>query len=453
MLPNIVASYCVVPNEETPDVRLWLSNYDQVIRLGHTPLIYIYKTKPNDNTTEKMRKSLGKILVYYYPVAGRLSLTESGRIELDCNAKGVTLIEAETAKSLGEYGDFSPSESKELVPKLDYTQRIEELPLFFVQLTRFRGGGGFAIGVAVSHVLSDGFGWSRFMNSWAKVTRGETLEPHEMPFLDRTVLKFQHSHSTTRFVHHELKPLPLKLGTTDSVAEQNKKMGVELLKLTSEQVEKLKKEAMKEGSRYFTRFEAITAHIWRCASKARELDEKQPTQVRLNADIRNRLIPPLPRNYFGNALAVTVTPKCYVGEIISKPLSYAAHKIREATKVVSNEYIRSQSEVILGWEQLDSIKGFFLGQGERSLSPFWGNPNIHITSWMNLPLYEADFGWGKPIYFGLAYVASQDRALILLSPEGDGSVFVPVHFQIEYMQPFKKFFYEDICNMKLRSLM
>ncbi|KAL2322637.1 hypothetical protein Fmac_027016 [Flemingia macrophylla] len=446
---TIVASHCVVPNKETPKTRLGLSDNDHTARLGHTPTIQIYKTKHN-NITERMRDSLAKILVYYYPVAGRLCLAETGRIELDCNAKGVIFVEAETTKSMGDYGDFSPSESikMELAPQIDYTQPIEELPLLFVQLTRFRGGEGFAIGVAQSHALCDGLGGIQLINAWAKVTRGETLEPHEMPFLDRTMLKPQHSPSTPCFHHPELKPLPLKLGTSDSVAEQNKKTVTELLKLTPEQVEKLKKEAneqpMKERLRPYSRFEAISAHIWRCASKARELDEKQPTVVKFNADIRNRLIPPLPRNYYGNALAATVTPKCYAGEIISKPLSFAAHKIREASEVLSNEYIRSQLKVALKQEHLDCIKAFFLGQGERTPSHFAGNPNIHITSWMSMPVYEADFGWGKPIYFGLGYVSSHDRAVILLGPEGDGSVIVSMHFQIAHMQAFKKFFYEHI---------
>nr|KYP36548.1 Anthranilate N-benzoyltransferase protein 2 [Cajanus cajan] len=132
---------------------------------------------------------------------------------------------------------------------------------------------------------------------------------------------------------------------------------------------------------------------------------------------------------------------------MSKPLSYAAQKVREANEMVSNEYIRSQSEAVLGQEHLDCIKAFFMGQGERSLAHFPGNPNIQITSWMNLPVYEADFGWGKPIYFGLGYVNSHDRALILLSPEGDGSVIVSIHFQIAHMQLFKKLFYEDYSKL------
>ena len=144
-----------------------------------------------------MIDSLSIILVYYYPVAGRLSVTESGRMEVDCNAKGVTLIEAETVKTIDDFGDFTPSESvkEELVPVIDYhSQPIEEIPLVFVQVTRFKGDKeqqqGLAIAVAVSHPVADGSAWIHFMNTWAMVNRGDMLDLNEMPFLDRTILKF-----------------------------------------------------------------------------------------------------------------------------------------------------------------------------------------------------------------------------------------------------------------------
>ncbi|KAJ1407943.1 Transferase [Sesbania bispinosa] len=444
---TITASYTIIPNESTPQGRLWLSDIDQVIRMRHTPTIYIYKAKHNPDFIERLRKSLSKILVHYYPIAGRVCWTEGGRIEFDCNAKGAILLEAETTKTLGDYGDFSPSEStKELVPTIDYNQPMEDLPLLTVQLTRFHGNEGLAIGVAFFHPLSDGLGAIQFINSWAKIARGDTLEPHEMPFLDRTILKFSHPLLAPRFDHIELKPLPLILGRSDTTVEKNKKVTTALLRLTAEQVEKLKnkanEEAPKQGSRPYSKYEAIGAHIWRCASKARELDENQPIVVRFNADIRSRIVPPLPQNYFGNALTQTAASG-HVGEITSKPLSYVAQKIREAIKVVKNEYIRSQLDVIRGHDHLDNARALFLGQEGKNAS-FFGNPNFHLTSWMSMPVYEADFGWGKPHYFGLAYVAPHDRALILLSPEGDGSVIVCLHFQEAHIQLFKDFFYRDI---------
>nr|KYP36402.1 Anthranilate N-benzoyltransferase protein 1 [Cajanus cajan] len=443
---TIVASYNVTPNQPTPKEPLWLSDSDLVAPLSHVPTIYIYKAKHNNTIIERLRDSLSKILVFYYPVAGRLMLTESGRMEVDCNAKGVTLLEAETTNTLGDYGDFSPSQStKKLVPTVDYTQPIEEHPLLLVQLTKFHGGEGFAIGFAIFHPLVDGISAINFINKWAKVARGEALGHNEMPFLDRTLLKFPHQPSATRI------DIPQWGSTqqhkTDKVTQKKREMSVEVFKLTSSHVEKLKKKAndqsLKEGSRPYTRFEVISAHIWRCYDKAREIGENQPTRVRFSVDIRNKLIPPLPQNYFGNALARAVTHKCCVGDIISSPLIYATQKIREAVYAVTDEYIRSYLSSIFGQGHLDSIEAFFSGQGSPISSP---DPNDHVfmmTSWITMPVYDADFGWGKPVHFGLGIEFREHRAVILPSSDGDG-VIVSLSFPTVHLQLIKKFFYEDI---------
>ena len=57
-------------------------------------------------------------------------------------------------------------------------------------ISRFCGGEGLAIGVAFSHPLVDGTAAIFFINRWAKLVRGEELDPNEVPFLDRTLLKF-----------------------------------------------------------------------------------------------------------------------------------------------------------------------------------------------------------------------------------------------------------------------
>jgi shikimate O-hydroxycinnamoyltransferase len=280
------------------------------------------------------------------------------------------------------------------------------------------------------------------LNSWAKISRGETLEANELPFLDRTILKFSHTPIEPRFEHIELKPLPLILGRSDHDIERQKKTTAEMLKLTKEQVEKLQKKAnegnIPKGSRTYSRFEAITAHIWKSASKTRELSANQQSVVRFNVEFRNRIIPYLPKNYYGNALSQTAATS-YIGEIKSKPLSYVAERIREAKELITNEYIRSQIDVVRGFQHLDDARKLF--------SYYVGNPNLLITSWMTMPAYEADFGWGKPIHFGLGTVSPYDRGLLLMSPDGDGSVIVCMHFQVELMQLFKKFFYGDLYEL------
>ena len=446
---TIVGSYNVTPNQPTPKDPSWLSDSDQIGVLGHVAIVYIYEANPNSNTIERLRNSLSKLLVYYYPFAGRFSLTKSGRIEVDCNAKGVTLIEAKTSHTLDDYGDFSPSKlTEELVPDIDYTPPIEEIPLLLLQFTRFHCGKGLAIGVVISHPMTDATGLTQFMNRWAKLARGEELNPNEIPFLDRTLLKFPHQPSSQRVDQPELKPV-LQLEQ-----KKNARWSGALLKLKSSQVERLKKKAndepSREGARPYSRFESIAAHIWRCASKARaesgeNSNSNHPTIVRFSVNFRNRLLtPPIPENYLGNALARTMTPKCYEGDIISKPLGYAAQKIREAVNAVTGEYVKSQLSVGLGQEQVDHIRAFFMGQGHGTKPAYARDHNILLTSWMNMPVYEADFGWGKPMQFTLAHVFQQvDRVGIFPSPDGDG-VVVYLNFETAQLQLLKKLFYADM---------
>lgn len=250
-MSTVTASYNVTPNEPTPNVSMGLSESDQVVRWTHAPTIYIYKENQTQNALERMRDSLSRILVHYYPLAGRLTWIEGGRVALNCNTKGVTLIEAESPKTMDDYGDITTNEKlmSELIPMVDYSQPIEELPLLLVQLTRLKGSSnqGLAIGVAISHVLCDGVAAITFINAWAKLTRGEALDSIEMfPFLDRTIINSTYPPRTPRFDHPALKPLPLKLGSTDTKEEQEKEKTSMMLRLTSQQVEKLKKKANDE---------------------------------------------------------------------------------------------------------------------------------------------------------------------------------------------------------------
>ena len=136
----------VFPSKPTPSGLLQLPETDQVAQWTHAPLIYIYRTESNNNTIpfsfEVMKNSLSRALIHFYPLAGRLHWIEGGRLELDCNAMGVQLLEAYSEAELDELGDFAPTDAvRDLVPKVDYTTPIEEWPLLLVQVARFRCGG------------------------------------------------------------------------------------------------------------------------------------------------------------------------------------------------------------------------------------------------------------------------------------------------------------------------
>ncbi|MED6133057.1 hypothetical protein PIB30_024736 [Stylosanthes scabra] len=454
-MATIIASHVVTPKEETPKGLFCLTESDQINRWSHITTIYVYKNNNNVNVNElvqRMRDSLSQILVHYYPLSGRLNWTKCGRLQMDCNAKGAILIQAESKKTMAEYGDFSPNDDaiKELIPKLDISQPIEELPLFLVQVTKFHGDGNdIAIAITISHAISDGISSIHFINSWAKLTRGDSLDPNELPFLDRMVFTSCSLPALQRFDHPEFNPPPLILGRTDSSEEQKKKTRFEFLKLTAEQVHKLKQRANtgysgESQERAYSRFEAIGAHIWRCACMARELDTNQPTLVKTVVDVRNKVNPPLPKNYFGNGLVTAVTATCCVGDMISEPVSYGAKRIREAVERVSNdEYIRSQLEFVARQETMDMLRTESLEECRADYF-FPGNPNIVLGCWLHLPFYEADFGWGKPYHFGPTIVPHIDLGILAPTPDADGSIVIFMNFQMAHMDNFIKFFWDNL---------
>ncbi|KAL4610757.1 hypothetical protein ACB092_08G074500 [Castanea dentata] len=423
----------VVPSEPTPSGLFRLPETDQVKQWTHARLIYIYRAKSNNTTIpcsfEAMKHSLSRALIHFYPLAGQLYW-----------------IEAYSEVELDELGDFAPTDAvRDLVPKVDYTTPIEEWPLLLVQVTRFRCGG-LCVGVAISFTMVDGRSVTHFINSWAKLSRGYDLEDVDMPFLDRTVLRSSEPVKTPRFdpIEYTTKP-PVLIGRTDANEERKKETSATLLKLTREQVEVLKKKANQDvvgetTIRPYSRYEAIAGHMWRCACKVRAVDShnSQSTRARLAVDIRNRLKPSLPERYFGNATLGTVTPICLYKDLLSKPLSYSAGKLREATERMDDEYIRSALGFISSQKDVSGLRSNFQIQG-YSEAPFLGNPNISLGSWIGLPFYNADFGWGKPIYVGPAALLHMDGiSFIMPSPTADGSLIIALRLQTQYMDSFKK---------------
>ncbi|KAK4282117.1 hypothetical protein QN277_013530 [Acacia crassicarpa] len=451
---TILSSHTVLPSAPTPSLTSPSSLCEQFKLSTHAPLLYVYNSNnfpPHHFQPHQILiTSLSQALVPYYPLAGRLSWSASarGRWELHCNAKGAHFYEAYCHSTLDDLGDFVPAQIvQQLIPHIDYGCPIEQVPLLAVQLTRF-SCGGLTIGVAMSRAVIDGTAAMRFINSWAKLARGELLASTEMPFNDQTVLDSYKLHKTPRFDHSEFQPPPLWAGRSEG-SELESKTDVVVLKLTRDQVNKLKKKAgdviASPNKRPYSSFEVIAGHIWRCVSKARYAgNDDQPTRLSTLANCRNRLNPPLPSGYARNAAFPTVTSTCSFHELIHKPLSFAVGNVREALERLTDQYVRSVLDYIERVKEMKVVRYNFhypariVCEGE-----FKGNPNLFVVSWMNFLYREADFGWGKPVYFGPGFMDSEGKAFILSSVDGDG-VVVAICLQALHMDAFRRLFFDDI---------
>ncbi|KAF7154446.1 hypothetical protein RHSIM_Rhsim01G0026800 [Rhododendron simsii] len=448
---TLKASFTVKPAEPKPSELMYLSDFDQVISTNHVPTVYFYRPIMSDqslvlNPIEILKNSLSKALTIFYPLAGRLQWTNRCRLELNCNSMGALFLEAESEAKINDFGDFTPtSETKALIPSVDYSKPIDELPLLLVQVTKF-SCGGISLGLGMSHVLVDGRCATHFVSEWARIARGEKLE--NLPFLDRTVLKLEEDDLTPpKFDHLEFGKLPMLIGQTNNLEERKKETTLVMLKLSKEQIQKLMQEANEFPSVYtsskpFTRYEAVTAHLWRCASKARLHEIEQLTCVRFTMDFHSRMVPPLPKHFFGNAVLPMRSATITSGELLSKPLGYGCSKIREAVEKVTDEYVRSSLTYLKREKDLSKLR--YPNVVGSTQGAFFGNPNIVVTSWIGLPLCGVDFGWGKEIYMGPGTVGFDGKSFIFPSRDEDGSLDAPFRLRVEHMDAFKKFFYENI---------
>ncbi|GMP63802.1 hypothetical protein CsSME_00025345 [Camellia sinensis var. sinensis] len=437
-------SFTIRPAEPTPRSGICISDCDQDKPITHAPLIYFYGSLPClsfASIIETLKISLSKALVSFYPLAGRLYWTtgNGGRVALNCNSMGARLYEAESDAKIEDFGDFCPTPKlRSLVPSMDYSDPLHQLPLLLVQLTKF-SCGGVSLGLATSHIMIDGTSFSHFMSTWAKIARGEPLDV--LPFLDRTLLLARDPPIPPQFNHERFNPPPLLIGRSDNQEERSKETTVAMFHLSKTQVEKLKRMAnvgRATNVQSYSRYEAVAGHLWRCTCKAREHENSQITKLYFAVNFRNRMLPPLPQGYFGNAyLRITAS-------------SHASSKIREAMEMVTDDYVRSAIDLVKVQRDLTRFRTYHTVGSTQG--HFYGNPNIEITSWIGLPLKNVDFGWGKEIYMGPANVAFDGKCFVFRGHDGDGSLTIAIRLQVAHMDALKEFFYKDISDWSCSKL-
>ncbi|KAJ0089791.1 hypothetical protein Patl1_14594 [Pistacia atlantica] len=72
-------STIIRPAAETPTHRLWLSNLDMFVTQGLVPTVHFYSFSPDfSELCSKLKQALSKVLVAFYPVAGRFATDENG---------------------------------------------------------------------------------------------------------------------------------------------------------------------------------------------------------------------------------------------------------------------------------------------------------------------------------------------------------------------------------------
>ncbi|RRT67856.1 hypothetical protein B296_00038840 [Ensete ventricosum] len=302
------------------------------------------------------------------------------------------------------------------------------------QVTYFKCGG-VSLGVGMQHQVADGFSGLHFINSWSDIARG--LDVAVPPFMDRNILRARDP-PTPSFPHVEYHPAPHmknhhRPGAEDSVETPTAAAAVDIFKLTKAQLSLLKLKAPPGPAAYST-YALLAAHVWRCACVARGLPPDQPTKMYIATDGRQRLRPALPEGYFGNVI-FTATPIATAGEVAAEGCgpAPAAGRIQGALARMDEPYLRSALDYLELQPDLAALV-----RGAHTFRC----PNIGLTSWVRLPIHDADFGWGRPVFMGPGGIAYEGLAFLLPSPTGDGSLSLAISLRADHMLKFRKLIYD-----------
>ncbi|XP_058113298.1 stemmadenine O-acetyltransferase-like [Magnolia sinica] len=393
MKVQVISREIIKPSSTTPHHlrNFKLTLLDQSLPPIYVPIIFFYSSNSGNNVgilekVQQLKKSLSETLTQYYPLAGRIK--ENGSI-VECNDEGVEFCKAYVDGQLSEFLKQPYVEVLDrMVPCNHQRARSGRDVLLAVQANLF-DCGGMAIGVCIFHKVADANSMATFINVWASTSPGigkttspdvqsSTLFPTEghvplLQFIEKENV------ITKRFVFNASKIASLRAGPS-----------------TGSQV----------GCP--TRVEAVSALIWQCVMRANGEEGSMRASVATHfVNLRGKMSPPLPENSFGNIM-VLVASVATEREYHENMQRHLEQKLRDAIRRADLNCIK----------ELQTPNGTM--RIIESFNSLVGVDFCHFSSWCRFPFYEADFGWGKPIWVSTCTLPAKNFIFLIETRWGDG---------------------------------
>lgn len=401
---EIISREFIKPSSPTPpNLRNFpISFIDHIFFRNYVPLLFFYDdTKVCDQISKisHLKNSLSQILSIYYPFAGRFK----DQLSIECNDQGASFLVTNIAGTKLSTILRKPTENllNPLFPdEVQWKNMDLNESILVIQINCFECGG-IVISVCACHKIIDAATAFSFMNDWAKLnSEGEsnsksTLSlPYNLLYAGDTI-----------FPQGSLPNFPEREFVIDKTIV-SKRFVFEASKI------KLLKTMMVNPDSHEvknpTRVEVVTAMIYKCVVSALELNFKT-TSLRMAVDLRRRMVPPLSDKCVGNIVWFLL--------VINPELHDLVFKIRQGLHEFCEVY-----PMKFGGKEKDLPFIFqCLKQVTTPVSESDYNQSLILyASWCKFPMYEADFGWGKPIWVTTSTCPVKNAIVLMDTRNGNG---------------------------------
>lgn len=401
---EIISREMVKPSSSTPQhlKNLKLSFLDQLAPPIYVPMILFYQSnshfRAENNRTQiscLLKQSLSHVLTRFYPLAGSID----NNIFVDCNDGGAEFVEAQVPTNLlGVIENPNIEELEKYLPIKPYGGTggsfVKNIVLA-IQINFFNCGG-MVIGLCMSHKIVDGSSLVAFINAWAATARGEDskiatpnfnlafhFKPRDedfSPFFPPTSGIDNETIVTKRFIFDKMKLATLK----------------EKLVVSSQMIKDP------------TRVEAVSAFILKQLIEVSNMktDTKKCFGAIHTVNLRSRMGPPPMDHAFGNLFTLAVM--AYEGD---KSYPHLAGELRKSIRKINADYVKK--EVQDEEQYLDFLKSL-TEKGYNRMEC------CNFSSWCRFPVYEADYGWGKPVWVSTTTLPYKNVVILMSTRCGEG---------------------------------
>ncbi|KAL5721118.1 hypothetical protein ACHQM5_013716 [Ranunculus cassubicifolius] len=473
-LSSIVSRSTVTPDSKSSLTTLKLSVSDlpmlscQYIQKG---VLFTKPPIPIDSLISLLKRGLSETLKHFSPLAGRLVTDSNGFVHITCNDSGVEFVHA-NAQHVTIHDILSPihvprtfREFFALDGAISYDGHYK--PLMAVQVTEL--ADGIFIGCTVNHAVTDGTSFWNFFNSFAEICKGAKKVTKQPDFtrnffngspavlsfpdgspkvtfdvnapLEERIFKFSReailelksrANSKTevkKCINSEILGKQSNDNWFIASNEKEKKNGKITAALTNWLISTGTKPVHEEESKVqkfdptaqISSFQALSAQLWRSVTRARKLAASKPTTFRMAVNCRHRLEPAIDPLYFGNAIQ-SIPTIATAGEVLSGDLQYSADLLHR------NVVAYNDAKVRRGVEDFEKNPRVFpLGNFDGAMITMGSSPRF--------PMYNNDFGWGRPLAVRSGRANKFDGKISAFpGREGGGSVDLEVCLHPETMK-------------------